>query len=76
METMKMQQKANEEWTLLDDKCFRHFHKLLKVKTNRATIYEIVNESGEKQSGQKRVARAFEQFYFDTVGTDNVTRLT
>lgn len=76
MESMDMHQRAKEEWTIFGDRCSKFFHSFLKAKRNRTIICEIEDGEGISQSGQQKVAKAFELFFFNQLGIPNNSSLT
>lgn len=46
------------------------------MKRDKAAICEIEFEAGETQSKQVKVAKAFENFYFETLGVVNLVTIS
>lgn len=65
-----------EEWLLFGDKCSKIFHQLLRARANRTTICEITDVAGLQQFGQEKIVACFEQFFMESLGSENSTNVT
>lgn len=74
--TLEIQKKSEEEWILFVDQCFKHFHKFLRAKRNKAAICEIEDQLGAKHNSQTKVASAFENFFIEQLGTENSSNIS